>query len=64
MINMPNMTFAQLCGEYDAVLEEITRLVNLPEQYRREDHPYVLHQQLESKAALKAEMKRRAREGK
>jgi hypothetical protein len=61
---MNNLSFAQLCSEYASIITEITRLQTLLPQYRSDEHPYILDQQLQRKEQLKEEIKRRLVGGK
>lgn len=56
---MNNLTFAQLCAEFAAATNEITRLTGILPQFRSDEHPYVLDQQKARRDAVRAEMRRR-----
>jgi len=55
---MNTLTFAQLCAEFAAATEEITRLSGLMPSFRSDEHPYELEIQKKRRDTAKEAIKR------
>lgn len=54
---MIHLTLAQLCALHQAAIEEEGRLLNIPPEYRSDEHPYMLEEQRRRRVGLLAEIR-------